>query len=287
MNYSIPADIRVIDLNGDGFADRMYAADMGGQVWRFDILNGQAANALVNGGVIAKLGTDPMAPVLQDTRRFYYAPDVALASNDDYNFIHVGIGSGYRAHPNETANHNRFYALRDYKTFAAMTQAEYDALIPIVDSALIDVTADASASVPQGAVGWRLSLDAGGWTGEKVLSETRTFNNQVYVTTFRPGSTGVGCQPGLGTNRQYIMSLFNGAPVNNRDGSPDTDPLTVDDRWEEWEGSPPPETVFIFADDPACTGVSCPPVNCVDVNCSLTDFPNLPVRTFWAQEGIE
>jgi hypothetical protein len=83
------------------------------------------------------------------------------------------------------------------------------------------------------------------------------------------------------------MSLFNGAPVNNRDGSPDTDPLTVDDRWEEWEGSPPPETVFIFADDPACTGVSCPPVNCVDVNCSLTDFPNLPVRTFWAQEGIE
>ena len=288
MDYSIPADIRVIDLNGDSFADRMYAADMGGQVWRFDIFNGQAPGALVNGGVIAKLGAAGLVmPTLADTRRFYYAPDVALASTTDYSFIHIGIGSGYRAHPNETSNQNRFYALRDYETFSTMTQPEYDALTPIVDGDLVDVTVDTSANVPQGSPGWKLELSDGGWIGEKVLAETRTFDNEVFVTTFRPGASGTGCQPALGTNRQYIMSLFNGAPVNNRDGSPDTDPLSLQDRYVEYQGAPPPETVFIFADDPACVGNQCPPVACVDVNCDLTNFPNLPVRTFWTQESIE
>jgi type IV pilus assembly protein PilY1 len=290
MDYSIPGDIRVVDLNGDGFADRMYAADMGGQVWRFDVLNGQPAASLVNGGVIAQLGAAGLAaPTFADTRRFYYAPDIALASAGDYSFLHIGVGSGYRAHPNEMDNQNRFYALRDYRTFAAMAQAEYDAAAPIRDGDLIDVTADASADVPKGSFGWKLELNDGGWIGEKVLAETRTFNNSVYVTTFRPGVSGAssGCQPSLGTNRQYIMSLFNGAPVNNRDGSADTDPLTVEDRYVEYQGAPPPETVFIFADDPACVGAQCPPVACVDVNCGLTDFPNVPIRTFWAQDSIE
>jgi type IV pilus assembly protein PilY1 len=291
MDFSFPGDIRVIDLNGDQFADRMYAADMGGQVWRFDIFNGQPPASLVNGGVIAQLGGAGLAsPTLPDTRRFYYAPDVALVSNENYSFIHIGIGSGYRAHPNDTINQNRFYALRDYATFGSKTQAFYDADTPVTDADLVDVTTNTTASVPQGALGWKLLLNSGtGWVGEKVLAETRTFNNEVYVTTFRPGTSGAGCEPALGTNRQYIMSLFNGAPVNNLDGVGGNGPgqLTEADRYTEYEGAPPPETVFIFADDPACVGASCPPVACVDINCGVTPFPNNPIRTFWTQESIE
>ena len=62
MDYSIPARIRVVDFDGDGFADRFYAGDMGGQLWRFDISNGQAATSLVAGGVIAQLGAAPSPP---------------------------------------------------------------------------------------------------------------------------------------------------------------------------------------------------------------------------------
>ncbi|MCM2312005.1 MAG: PilC/PilY family type IV pilus protein, partial [Steroidobacteraceae bacterium] len=43
MKHSIPGDVRVVDLTGDGFADRIYAADLGGRIWRFDIFNGQSA----------------------------------------------------------------------------------------------------------------------------------------------------------------------------------------------------------------------------------------------------
>ena len=292
MDYSIPSDVRVIDLNGDGFADRMYAADMGGQIWRFDIdAFATAASNLVAGGVIAELGSSHLGgtPPLSATRRFYYAPDVALVSNDDYSFLHVGIGSGYRSHPNETSNRNRFYALRDYDTFNSLDLPAYRAITSIRDNDidLIDVTSNTTASVPQGAAGWKLELSDGGWIGEKVLAETRTFNNEVYVTSFRPGTSGSNCEPALGTNRQYVMSIFNGAPVNNLDGSTGGGPLTHTDRYEEWVGAPPPETVFIFADDPACVGVTCPPVQCVDVNCGLSSFPNNPTRTFWSQESIE
>ena len=75
----VPGGIRVIDIDGDGFVDRMYAGDMGGQVWRFDVTNGAAAHDLVAGGVIAQLGGAPRryadAPRI---RRFYNAPDVAF-----------------------------------------------------------------------------------------------------------------------------------------------------------------------------------------------------------------
>src|SRR5690606_29166093 len=101
MRYSMPADVKVIDLDGDGFADRIYAADMGGQIWRFDIFNGRPASQLVTGGVIARLGAaaNPAEASRADARRFYYAPDVALATTGGRTFLHIGIGSGYRAHP--------------------------------------------------------------------------------------------------------------------------------------------------------------------------------------------
>ena len=53
MTNSIPGDIRVLDMSGDGLADRMYAADTGGRVWRFDIVNRLSGAALVEGGVLA------------------------------------------------------------------------------------------------------------------------------------------------------------------------------------------------------------------------------------------
>ena len=316
MDYSIPSDIRVLDLNSDGFADRMYAADMGGQVWRFDITNGNQPSALVAGGVVAQLGAAGLLnPTAADIRRFYYAPDVALVIDREFNFIHIGIGSGHRAHPNATVNHDEFYAIRDYATFGPRTQTQYNQFTPVTVNDLVDVTADVAASVPQGSPGWRLSLNDGGWRGEKVLAPARTFNGQVFVSTYRPGTSGITCEPALGTTRQYVMSIFNASPVTNLDGSVDdynddgiVDPqdLQLTDRYREYEGPPPPETVFFFPgpegdvdgdgdiDDDYAFSLSCIASNsCLDETpCQgLRCFPNgvqrFPVRTFWSQDDIE
>jgi len=70
MNYSMPADMRLLDTDFDGFVDQMYTSDTGGQIWRFDFepFHHSAATPLIKGGVIADLnGTE-----LAGERRFYY-----------------------------------------------------------------------------------------------------------------------------------------------------------------------------------------------------------------------
>lgn len=296
MTYSIPGDLKVLDMNGDKRADRVYAADMGGQVWRLDIRNGEPSSTLVNGGVFAQLGAAGQgeAPATQATRRFYYAPDAALVSNHENSFLHIGIGSGHRARPLSTATQDRFYALRDYDVFSTKTQAEYDALQPIQDDDLVDVTNDVDAAVPLGAPGWRLELRQGGWLGEKVLAQARTFDNRVFFTTFTPGGTmsAEGCVPGPGTNRLYAVDLLSGAPVTNLDGSDDGSPLDESDRSVEIKGSISSEVVFMFpaANDPdGCTGDECTPnpAACVGLFCFDPEFDNRPVRTFWSQEATQ
>lgn len=293
MRYSIPADVKVIDLDADGFADRMYAADMGGQVWRFDIFNGEPASSLVTGGVIARLGSAGLdEPTRADTRRFYSAPDVALVSSRAGSFLHIGIGSGYRAHPNETENENRFYALRDYAPFRHLTQSEFGSRRVLTEPDLVDITdPDApDATVEPGSDGWMLRLGP----GEKVLAEARTFNNAVFFTTFTPNTDPDvdSCEPRLGTNRLYIMNLLDGEPVTHLVTSIDEDELTLDGRAIEFRGSLPSAVSFLFpsVDAPeSCVGDACRPrpVVCVDLFCLPTTFGNNPVRTFWRQENVD
>jgi type IV pilus assembly protein PilY1 len=235
MDYSIPGRIRIVDIDGDGFLDRMYAGDMGGQVWRFDVSNGQNAANLVDGGVIARLGgASSASPDPENIRRFYNAPDVAFINTRPDNFIHVGIGSGHRGHPLTVTVEDSFYALRDY-AIAPLSQAEFDALAPIEHDDLVPVMS-ASTTVPAGAPGWRIDLDIGGRNGEKVLSEARTFANQVFFSTFQPSTSSTSCVPQLGTNRTYAMSVHDGHPVMNLDSSADATALTMDDLFVEAEG---------------------------------------------------
>lgn len=290
MTHALPAGVKVIDMDGDGLADRMYASDMGGQVWRFDIRHGHAAHDLVAGGVIAQLGGAPAEmPPVESTRRFYYPPDVALVSATP-SFLHIGIGSGHRARPNSVATRDRFYALRDYHPFRAMPQAYYDALAPVTDADLEDITTDLDATVPPNAAGWKLRFGA---QGEKVLAEARTFDNHVYFTTFTPGTPdGDGCTPAPGSNRLYVVNVLNGAPVNNLDGSIDGDTLTATDRHIDLHGSISSAAMFVFPspDDPGeCVGSACspPPLVCVDLECFPVGYRNVPVRTLWTQDRVD
>lgn len=336
MDYSIPADVKVLDLDGDRYADRLYAADMGGQVWRFDIANGQPASSLIAGGVIAQLGAAGQAmPAAGSVRRFYYAPDVALVGTRDHSFIHVGIGSGHRARPASLETQDRFYALRDHR-IGQMTQREFDALTPITDASLTPVglsgrsdlggaSAGARATIDArtGTNGWRLDLDDGGWQGEKVLAEARTFDHEVFFTTFRPSADDDdSCAPRLGTNRLYRMSLFDGRPVTRVDGETENGELDVSALYVENVGGilPTPQVIFLDGDadgdgvpdnadpdddddgllddqDPDIDGDGIANevdtsrgggvINCVGLRCFPAGFSNTPVRTFWSQEGVD
>ena len=305
MDHAIPSKVSVLDIDGDGYADRMYVGDMAGQLWRFDVKNGQPAASLVTGGVIASLGTTLDAVHLPaDNRRFYNTPDVSAEQKAGIPpFLNVAIGSGYRGHPLDASAHDRFYAVRDYDTFSVRPQSYFDGLTLTRDalsaapatSKLIDITAVAQPTMPAGALGWQLELNSHpDWTaGEKVLVPSRTFNDQVIFTTYTPNSTppvdpcsGIG----TGTNRVYVVSVFNGAPTidRNKDGM-----LTVDERSQDLrQGGIAPDTAFLFpassgANGAGGAGAAGGSVTClsgVEVLNVCTNF-NQRRKTYW-REGM-
>ena len=44
LPFSVPAEVSVIDRNGNGYADRLYFADTGGQLWRLDMDSNKPKN---------------------------------------------------------------------------------------------------------------------------------------------------------------------------------------------------------------------------------------------------
>lgn len=295
MNNSIPGDVRVIDLDGDQLADRMYVADTGARVWRFDIINGEDPANLVRGGVFASLGragsagSDPT-----DARRFYYAPDVSMLKQNGNVFLNIAVGSGYRGHPLNEEIHDRFYSLRDRTPFVRPTQAEYDAFALITDGStkLVDVTTDIKPTIPADAAGWKMDLSNPSWQGEKALAESITFAGTIIFTTYLPQAgdpiDGTNtCIARQGKNRLYAVSALDGAPLTNRDGSKDPDgnvsdvPDSVRDRWGDLNQTGiAPEAVILFPETSVPTCI-------VGVESCGVSFTNEPVRTFWYQRDTE
>jgi type IV pilus assembly protein PilY1 len=290
MDRAIPNAIRVIDMTGDGLADRMYASDLGGQLWRFDILNGQAPSSLVTGGVIAQLGAEGMATsTAADTRRFYNAPDISLITDktQQRRYIAVSIGSGYRAHPFDLSATDRFYSVRDGDVFTRLTQAQYDAYPIATDADLVEVSGQTQTVVTASDRGWKFTLPA----NEKVLADSLTFNDEIFFVAFTPDSNAAAtCAAGKGTNFLYRVSAVNGDPI-----VPNIDtlnPLISDDERKstlQQGGIAPSPTILFPSPDPSCTGDDCnvPPLGCVGVECFDPGFENVPVRTLWTQDGIE
>jgi type IV pilus assembly protein PilY1 len=303
MTNAIPGEVRVVDLSGDGFGDRMYAADLGGRVWRFDIRNGEDPSALVQGGVFASLGMGDDSDHLPTSgnRRFFNAPDVSFIKSNGQTWINVAIGSGHREKPvTDTTVDNWFYSLRDYNMFARVENSQYKSTCGstepspchqiITHTDPVNITANITSDVPAGGPGWRLLMPR---SGEKVLSESRTFQNRLFFTSFEPSVISTNpatCSTRLGINRLFIVDAATGDPVENFDTST-AGATSVNDRWRELtqRGTISPEAIFVFpTPDPDPNNPNppaVPPICLVGLESCGTGLLNPPVRTYWQQRG--
>jgi type IV pilus assembly protein PilY1 len=217
MTHPVAARVTALDLDGDELADRLYAADVGGRIWRFDVWNGRARDQLVSGGIFASLGAgEPLGSpaTAADARRFFNAPDVALMHpRGQAPWLNVAIGSGNAADAGATNVRDRFYALRDREPFAKRSQASYESSAPLFDDMLFDLgEAPAGARLPEGSPGWKIDLDG------KVLSDSLTVNGVVLFTTYRPAAAS-GCES-EGSGEVYAVTVDTGTAALdlNRDG---------------------------------------------------------------------
>ena len=249
LEHGIAARVVAMDSNGDGFTDRVYAADTGGNIWRADLAGtdkskwGIVKLAAFNGGDAA------------NDRRFFNMPDIVRARRGAMSFDAVLIGSGDRTNPTATDVTNRFYMIQDRQTSpyttARPTTAEcgtdlspgtrysdFRCKLPLGESALYDATADliqegdadervAASADLYSASGWYITLEK---TGEKSLASSLTVGGNVVFTTFSPETANENlCVPQPGQGYLYAVNLLDASAVFNFSGG-DPDKLEKADR---------------------------------------------------------
>lgn len=291
MKYSIPARVTPLDISGDRNIDRLYVADMGGQIFRFDIDESTASfsPAAITGGRIADLAQDS-SPA--DTRRFYYPPDVALiAERGKQAYLALAITSGYRAHPNNTDVHDRIYLLKDKNiysapgTYVTLTEADlYNATLNLaggegVDTSGNDALQVAAKTALGNTEGWYIFLDdettSGAWLGEKGLSEALILEGTVIVTTFTPTPPQATVLDNCtlqqaGTGKVFFMNVLDATPVitASTDKRPGRHLYGI-----AKSGIPPTPTVIVTKGGE--------PTLCVGTECKAADLIKGIRKTFW------
>lgn len=221
MSFAIAGDLAVIDSNYDGYADRIYAADTGANIWRINIDAASPADWRVT--QLASLGGSG-----SNARRFLFAPDVVLTEptgGSDY----VLIGSGDREHPFDTNIRNRYYAIRD----SHIVNYERSAADLVTEATLYN--SSSSFSPPATAPGWYITLES----GEKVVGGSTTLNGTVIFGTNIPASQIADSCSSLGEARLYSVNYKTGAPAFN---AVDDGVLNGDDRHTKTPGGGLPPT---------------------------------------------
>jgi type IV pilus assembly protein PilY1 len=213
MLYSIASDLMAVDRNADGYVDRVYAPDTGGNVWRVNTHDDDPAAWTVTR--LAALGGTGAA-----ARKFLYPPDVVFAQGKQ-NYDAVLIGSGDREHPHDTGVANRFYMLKDTETGLSSTDLSivesslYDASANLVQDGTATEQSTAKASLTS-AAGWYVAL----LPGEKVVGNSVTLAGTTFFGTNRPTPAADGvCTPNLGEARIYALSFRDGAATMENNAS--------------------------------------------------------------------
>lgn len=232
--YSFPTNIAAADTNFDGYIDRLYAGDTGGNLWRFNIRD---TSNTANWKAAKIFSTNPGADG-SNGRKIMYEPSVVLENQ----FAAIYFGTGDRAHPLNEGVTDRIYAVYDYYSdLVASPTVTYteDDLVDVTEDYLQAANPDAdptgSCTATDNSIkcikkrlfdynasddgyrtqGWYIKLNQD--SGEKVLSKPLVYNKVAYFTTYSPNvNTTDPCLSGnLGVGRAYALDYRTGEAVFN------------------------------------------------------------------------
>ncbi len=280
---SIPASISTLDSDADGFADRLYLGDTGGNVWRVDMPSdnpiGEEPWSVFK---LASLGgnTNPtdrrffneasvVRTFISQTIEEQITDDEGNTSNiiihQDIPYDAVLLGSGDRSNPLGKDTNDMFFMIKDKhiktQTFDANSVPPIPS--PVVLGGLFDITANPIENANDeddlqkkkidlsAASGWYFSLKQ---EGEKNTSSGIVINNTVYFTTFTPPSLDnnhEGCELPNGQGSLYGVDLAQGISKFNWKTDGDNDDKDREDRItfisEQFLGSP---TLIVIPPNP-------------------------------------
>lgn len=287
MKSSIPASVKLKDKNEDGYFDLMYAADLGGRLFRFDIDNASntSSSVAVTGGMIASLGADGVLGEQAANRKFFAEPDVVLVGKDGQSYWAINVGSGDRERPKSNmTTTNYLFSIKDKNVFnapASYTSTDgYDIKTTDLYDATSGTMSETDYSTLMSKKGWMIKLE---YAGEKGLSPAKTFDFRVFFTTFDPTPLdSSSCNSDPGTARLYAVDLITGGAVE--DITNDNN-LTKEDRSITLtHGTIPPALAFMFIQE-AGQPVEVTTIIGRSDDKAPTGKTGVVRRTFWNIEG--
>jgi type IV pilus assembly protein PilY1 len=221
MNYSFPSAVLVIDENDNGFVDKVYVGDLGGQMWRFASFVDSIGNPLAfpncNENIHSWKGQVFFKTDDNNSRKFFYPPSVTLEKGFD--MVFMGTGDRENACCNNSNNACSFIG----PDIIAAVKETHSLTTIVGETHLVDATEPtATSSNLSFDKGWYIRLvdDSGNAVGEKVLSEGTVFYKTFYITTFTPNNDP--SVPG-GDAKLYALSYLTGAAVLDFDDDSNLD----------------------------------------------------------------
>lgn len=236
MVYSMPGSVSVLDSDGDGISDRIYAGDTGGQIWRIDMKGTEKSKWTAI--KFASLGNAHLSEgdkKLADDRRFFTQPLLVRTINkgwkyDGTNYLYserpfdaVLIGSGDRNRPSsEATTQNVYVMLRDYNVNPTLFGTTSEPAVPssITLNDLYDVTSDPFTGLNEEQIvnttkaltsklGWKFWLNE---SGEKSMGAGLVLQGKLYFTSFLPQVQDFQqCTiQSIGAMRQYMIDMHYG-----------------------------------------------------------------------------
>lgn len=277
---SIPSSIGILDSDGDGLTDRLYAGDTGGNVWRVDMPSADPVDS-ANPWTVFKLaelgGTNNSTDL-----RFFYEPSIVrtfisetitkevtdaegetsrIVSHQEKPYDAVLLGSGDRSNPIGTDTNDVFFMIKDENIITKSFYSSVEPQIPepITKTGLYDYTddpfgqtlstqarEDLAIAVSEKS-GWYIDLEG---SGEKSTAEAIVINGTAYFTTFIPPNLDpsiVRCEQPNGTGLLYAVDLALGtAKYNWKKDNPDAEPERSVIINEQFLGAP---TLIVVPED--------------------------------------
>ncbi len=297
--HSVPAEVAVLDSNGDEITDRIYFGDTGGNLWRIDLPGNALPTSSQDTWQINKLATFNGGSPSSD-RRIFNRPDVVRVRLEGEAVDAIIIGTGDRTNPNATDVDNRIYMIRDLATSPySTTRPTAGACVapnvldfrcgwPISESDLYDISGNAitvgtseeiSAAIEslRAADGWLFELP---YAGEKSLASSITINGKAYVPTFTASSLFSdinACVPESGTGQMYVIDIYDGdrRAINLGPIIPDTPSLHF------YEDGTIRILLPLGAPPASIEGM----VECVGGVCDLNESIRPPYGNYWFEEA--
>jgi type IV pilus assembly protein PilY1 len=193
---SVPADVSLVDADFDGYVDRVYAVDTGGNVYRMDLekTTGSSTSSAVSDWGLYKLATLAGS----GTRKFFYPPDVVVTPN----YAAIMLGSGDREKPLATTSTDAFFTVMDLRP----TKGAPTTFTPVTASSL-----GAAGTTESQAAGCYIPMST---SGEKIVNAPVTVGGITYFSSNQPAPVSTNsCSSNLGIAKVYSAPLFCKAAV--------------------------------------------------------------------------